>query len=193
MSEPNQPVLQFMKMRRSVPAKTMTGPGPGLEDIRSMVEIASRVPDHGKIAPWRFVLYSQAACERINKEVAKRAAGLYPGQNEEMRQIEASRFSRTPVVIAVISAPKQHPKVPAWEQELSAGAAAMNLLIAANAHGYDAQWLTEWVAFDEALGPVLGLKEGERLAGFIHIGTRTAPKTERDRPVFDSIFSIMEE
>lgn len=189
----DQAVLEFMRTRRSVPAKSMSGPGPDDAAIADMIAIASRVPDHGKIAPWRFIRYSPAAANRLGALIEARAVELDPGLGEEQRQIERTRLTRVPVVIAVASRTVDHPKVPRWEQELSAGAACMNLLIAANAHGFDAQWLTEWIAFDEALHAPLGLVDGERFAGFIHVGTRTMPKTERDRPSSQAIFSIMEQ
>ena len=191
-SQRNDAVLEFMRTRRSVPAKTMGGPGPDETEIRQMIEIAARVPDHGKLAPWRFVRYAPDYCRRLGELCEARAVELDPDLNEELREIERNRFLRSPVVVGVISQAAKHPKIPVWEQELSAGAAAMNMLIAANALGYDAQWLTEWLAFDETLGPALGVAPGERIAGFVHVGTRTMPKTERDRPVLDDVYSVME-
>lgn len=187
-------VLEFLRTRRSVPAKAMAPGGPGPDDaqIREMIAIASRVPDHGKIAPWRFIRYATQYCRELGDSILARALELNPDLNEELQEIEKTRFLRAPVVIGIISKPVEHPKVPEWEQVLSCGAAGMNLLIAANAFGWDAQWLTEWVAFDETLAPRLGASDGERIAGFIHIGTRTMPKSERDRPALDDIFSTME-
>ena len=188
----NETILDFMRTRRSVPAKTMAGPGPSPAQIRAMAEIACRVPDHGKIAPWRFIEYSAEAKDRLGELILERAVEKDDSLSEEMQLLEKTRLSRSATVIALISAPQDHPKVPKWEQELSCGAAGMNWLIAANAHGYDAQWITEWYAFDETLAPALGVREGERLAGFIHIGTRTMPKTERARPDLDDVLTVME-
>ena len=188
----NEAVLDFMRTRRSVPAKTMGGPGPEEAEIAEMAKIASRIPDHGKIAPWRFIQYSDAAKARLDARIHARAREKYPELQGEALQIEAGRMARSPVVIGLISAPCEHPKVPVWEQELSCGAAGLAWLIAANAHGYDAQWLTEWIAFDDELAPEFGCREGERIAGFIHIGTRTAPKTERDRPDIGTVFTRMD-
>ncbi|MCB1386918.1 MAG: nitroreductase [Nitratireductor sp.] len=182
-----------MATRRSVPAKTMGGPGPSDMEIDAMARIAARIPDHGKIAPWRFIVYSDAAKARLGERILQRALENDPDLAQDMREIERTRLSRSPTVIGLISAPvRDHPKVPVWEQELSCGAAGLAWLIAANASGYDAQWLTEWIAFDEALAAELGCGAGERIAGFIHIGTRTMPKTERDRPDMAEVLSVME-
>lgn len=192
MQTKNTTVLDFMRTRRSVPAKTMGGPGPDEAEILDMAKIASRIPDHGKIAPWRFIHYSEDAKLRLDKRIHERAREKYPDLSGEALQIEAGRMARSPTVIGLISAAVDHPKIPRWEQELSSGAAGLAWLIAANAHGYDAQWLTEWIAFDEVLSAELGCREGEKIAGFIHIGTRTAPKTERDRPDVETIFTRMD-
>ena len=188
----NEAVLDFMRTRRSVPAKTMGGPGPNEAEVTEMAKIASRVPDHGKIAPWRFIHYSDAAKIRLDECIFAHAREKFPDLAGDALQIEAGRMARSPVVIGLVSAPCEHPKVPVWEQELSCGAAGLAWLIAANAHGYDAQWLTEWIAFDEILAKEFGCREGERIAGFIHIGTRTAPKTERDRPEIGTVFTRMD-
>lgn len=188
----NASVLEFMRTRRSVPAKTMSGPGPSSAEIRDMAEIAARVPDHGKIAPWRFIQYGPAAKDRLGKAILARALEKDPELPTDMQEIEATRFSRSPTVIGLISCPQDHPKVPVWEQQLSCGATGMAWLIAANASGYDAQWLTEWYAFDDQLKSQLGAGEGEQIAGFIHIGTRTMPKSERARPELDDVFQFME-
>lgn len=188
----NQAVIDFLKTRRSVPAKIMGGPGPSAGELRQIIAIASRVPDHGKIAPWRFVNYGDAAKKRLGELILARALEKQPDLSPELAEIERTRFSRSPQVVAMFSKPVDHPKVPEWEQLLSAGAAGMNFLNAANAYGYDAQWLTEWYAFDETLQEALGTRTGEKIAGFFHIGTRTMPKTERARPEISDIYSLME-
>jgi len=198
VSKRNETVIDFMKSRRSVPANLIGDPGPSTAQVGKLIAIATRVPDHGKIAPWRFVRYSNAAKKRLGEALLARAteiamAGDRPAPlSDEQQMIERSRFSRSPQVVVMISSPRQHPKVPQWEQVLSAGAAGMNLLIAANAYGYDAQWITEWYAYDEKLARELGAGDGERIAGFFHFGTRTMPKTERDRPQLTDIFSTMD-
>lgn len=191
MREHHPEVIEFMKNRRSVPAKAMSGPGPSNSQIEAMIAIASRVPDHGKLAPWRFVRYAPQYCVKLGEICLAAALKREPGLPVEMQAIELTRFTRVPVVIAVISRTREHPKIPQWEQLLSAGAAAMSLLIAANAHGFDAQWITEWVAYDEALAPAFGVKPAEKIAGMVYIGTRTSPKTERDRPPIADVYSVM--
>lgn len=190
--ERNEEVLNFLKTRRSVPSKMMGGPAPTNTEIEEMLLIASRVPDHGKLAPWRFVTYSSTAKKRMNENVHARALALNPTLNEEMQNVERDRFPLSQAIIGIFSTPKQHPKVPVWEQELSSGACAMNLLMAANACGYDAQWFTGWYAFDDELTKGFDLKTGERIAGFIHIGTRDMPKSERPRPQLSEIYTIMD-
>ncbi len=179
-------VMAFMQSRRSVPAKLMGGPGPDDDVLRTILEIAMRVPDHGKLSPWRFIWYSHNKCVDLGLKIAdlavKNAARENRQLSDEALEIERNRFLRAPVVVAVVCCARDHPKIPVWEQELSSGAVAMNMLIAANAAGFDAQWLSEWVAFDDALREELGLRTGEKITGFIHIGTRKNPKTERDRP-----------
>jgi nitroreductase len=189
----NSAVLEFMQSRRSASAKQMAGPGPSADEVAAMAAIASRVPDHGKLAPWHFIHYGKRACERIDALRLQRAVERDPQLSQTFRDFEAHRFSSIPAVVAVVSRAKQHVKIPLWEQELSAGAAAFAFLIAANAHGFDAQWITEAPAYDEAMHSALGLKDGERIAGFICIGTSTVPKTERDRPQLADIFSVLDD
>ena len=138
----NYGVIEFMRTRRSVPAKFMSAPGPDDDQLRVILEIAARVPDHGKLAPWRFIHYSRDASVVLGEKLLARAIEIAKGEgrelNDEMVSIEKNRFTRAPVVIGIISSSSPHPKIPKWEQQLSAGAVAMNMLIAANAHGYDA-------------------------------------------------------
>jgi nitroreductase len=173
---------EYLATRRSIPAFQMGGPGPGTAEIEEMLKLASRVPDHGKLAPWRFIVYRGEERARISGELAKMALAAKPDLSEEMIKVEKTRLTRAPVVVAVVSKAAPHFKVPEWEQLMSAGAVCLNLLMAANAHGYASNWLTEWYAFDEKAYPLLGVQPGERIAGFIHIGTPQVPPTERPRP-----------
>ncbi|MDX3929430.1 MAG: nitroreductase [Shinella sp.] len=180
-------LIDYLSSRRSIPAFQMGDPGPGKAEIEGMLKLASRVPDHGKLAPWRFIVYRGGERERISAELAKIAIADRPDLSEEMVTVENTRFTRAPVVVAVVSTAAPHFKIPEWEQLMSAGAVCLNLLMAANAHGFASNWLTEWYAFDERAYPVLGVRPGEKVAGFIHIGTAQVPPTERPRPELSEI------
>ncbi len=182
-------LLHYLKTRRSALAMTLVEPAPDAMQIKTMIEIASRVPDHCKLAPWRFVEYMQ--------ETRKRLAGLFVEisnkhgdiSRRDSREKQIASFASAPLVIGVVSSPVENPKVPTWEQELSCGAACMQLLVAANALGFEAQWLSGFYMLDDHTTPLLGIKDGERIAGMIHIGSSDADKKERTRPPFDAIFS----
>ncbi len=194
-SEVNNDVLDYMQKRGSVPAKFMSGPGPDDRQLQKILEISCRVPDHGKLTPWRLIRYGEEKCIALGQKVLARAIERAAEKNKildkEKIEIEKNRFCRTPVVICIVSCAREHSKIPEWEQILSSGAVAMNMLIAANAFGFDAQWLTEWCAYDEALRQDFGLRDNERVVGFVHIGTRLFPKTERDRPCLDDIYTYV--
>ncbi|MBD8876592.1 nitroreductase family protein [Roseibium polysiphoniae] len=177
-----QEALDFLLTRRSHPCVTMTEPGPGESDLRDILTVAARVPDHGKLAPWRFVIYREAKREIIGRKLLEICEAENGPLDEARKEQELSRFSRAPLVIGVISTAAIHPKIPVWEQELSAGAVCMNLVSAASAAGYASQWLSEWYCFHETAARYLGCGEDERFAGFIHIGTPTQAPFERPRP-----------
>ncbi|MGR6465561.1 nitroreductase family protein [Rhizobium sp. PAMB 3182] len=180
-------LIDYLAVRRSIPAFQMREPGPSRSEIEAILKLAVRVPDHGKIAPWRFVVYRGAERARIGEELLKMALARKPDLSDEMIEVERTRFTRAPVVIGVISTAAPHFKIPEWEQVMSAGAVCLNLLMAANAHGYVSNWLTEWFAFDEAAHPLLGVKPGEKVAGFIHIGSTDFPAVERPRPELETV------
>lgn len=175
-------LIDYLAVRRSTPAFQMCEPGPDKAEIEAILRLGSRVPDHGKLAPWRFVVYRGAERVSIGEALLQMALQAKPDLSEEMIKVELARFTRAPVVIAVVSTAGPHFKVPEWEQIMSAGALCLNLSMAANAHGYAANWLTEWFAYDERAHPLLGIRPGEKVAGFIHIGSTTFPNTERPRP-----------
>ena len=175
-------LVDYLASRRSIPAFQMGEPGPSKAEVEEMLKLASRVPDHGKLAPWRFIVYRGEERARISAELKKLALAVKPDLSEEMIKVEETRLTRAPVVVAVVSKAAPHFKIPEWEQLMSAGAVCLNLLMAANALGYASNWLTEWFAFDERAYPLLGVNPGEKLAGFIHIGTAMVPPTERPRP-----------
>lgn len=175
-------LVDYLASRRSIPAFQMGAPGPGKAEVEEMLKFACRVPDHGKLAPWRFIVYRGEERARISAELKAMALAAKPDLSDEMIKVEETRLTRAPVVVAVVSKAAPHFKIPEWEQLMSAGAVCLNLLMAANALGYASNWLTEWYAFDERAYPLLGVKPGEKIAGFIHIGTATVPPTERPRP-----------
>jgi nitroreductase len=180
-------LIDYLSTRRSIPAFQMAEPGPDRATVEDMLKLASRVPDHGKLAPWRFIVYRGDERQRISEELAAIAIADKPELSDEMVKVENTRLMRAPVVVAVVSRAAPHFKIPEWEQVMSAGAVCLNLVMAANAHGYASNWLTEWYAFDERAYPILGLEPGEKVAGFIHIGTATVPPTERPRPELSEI------
>ncbi|WP_304072643.1 nitroreductase [Maricaulis maris] len=179
---PCEGTLTLLARRRSTTAVTMTGPGPSQYQIDQLLRIAARVPDHGKLAPWRFLVFDGDSRARIGRELGEVFAAANPDATASQIEFETNRFVRAPLVVAVISRVIERHKVPEWEQILSAGAACQNLLIAASAMGFAAQWLTEWYAFDPAIKDAMGLRSGERIAGFIYIGTGPQEVQERPRP-----------
>jgi nitroreductase len=180
-------LIDYLAIRRSVPAFQMRDPGPDRQEIESILSLAVRVPDHGKIAPWRFIVYRGGERAQIGEELLKMAREKHPDLSEEMVEVERNRFTRAPVVIGVVSTAAPHAKIPEWEQIMSAGAVCLNLLMAANAHGYVSNWLTEWFAFDERAHSLLGIDAGEKVAGFIHIGSTDFPIVERPRPALTDV------
>ncbi len=185
-------LADYLNTRRSIPAFQMCEPGPDRAQIRDMLRLAVRVPDHGKIAPWRFVVYQGARRAEIGEALLSLALTKKPGLPDDMIEVERARFTRAPVVIAVISTAGPHAKIPEWEQVMSAGAVCLNLLMAANSKGFVSNWLTEWFAYDEDAFAILGIHKGEKVAGFIHIGSTLFPIVERPRPDLDQIVSWVE-
>jgi nitroreductase len=179
--------IALLKRRRSLAPANMTGAGPDAGEIETLLTIASRVPDHGKLAPWRFILFEGAARERAGQIALALKLADNPDLDEAGRAIEAKRFSHAPLVVAVISRAAPHVKIPEWEQLLSAGAVCMNLTIAANALGFVSSWLTEWCAYDRRFGEAIGLAESERVAGFLHIGRPNRVVEDRPRPALADI------
>ncbi len=181
-----------MKTRRSSLSLTLEAPGPDDAQLRTILEVATRVPDHGKLAPWRFELWPEHVRQDIHDDLQQLLAGLNDVTDRE-KQVQATRkLLHAPCVLVAISTAQEHPKIPIWEQHLSAGAACMNTLIAANSLGFEAQWLTAWYVYEDKARKILGLKNGEQIAGIIHIGTSAIAKSERPRPEIDSLFTIRE-
>ena len=179
--------IELLKTRRSVKPREMTGPGPSPAELETILTIGARVPDHGNLAPWRFIIFEGDARERAGNVIAKVFARKNPGACAADVETERKRLTDAPLVIGIVSFTKPHPKVPPWEQELSAGASAMNIVTAATALGYGACWLTGWFAFDRDVLGGLGVKANEKIIGFIHIGKTTRPNADRPRPVLSEI------
>ncbi|MEP0324607.1 nitroreductase family protein [Bauldia litoralis] len=174
--------LELLKTRRSITAPFLGAPGPDQAQLDDILTIASRVPDHGKLAPWRFIVFQGEA----RLAAGEALAALYRRQNPEAdaKRIEDERvrLARAPLVIGVVSRAAPHPKIPEFEQLLSAGNAAMLAVMAAHALGFAAHWVTEWISYDAEAGRILGLREGEKFVGFVHVGTPTVPPADRPRP-----------
>ncbi|MCL2385785.1 MAG: nitroreductase [Alphaproteobacteria bacterium] len=179
--------IALLQTRRSVPVAALSGPGPTPEEIDILLTLASRVPDHGKLTPWRFILFEGTSRERAGEIFADVYAKANPVQDPVRLAAEKNRFCLAPLVVGVISRAAPHSKIPEWEQILSAGAVCMNLVIAANALGYASVWLTEWIAYDRAVHDRLGIVEPEKVAGFIHIGRANSPREDRIRPKLSDI------
>lgn len=183
------PIIDFMLNRSSAPIPELREPAPSDTEIETMIRIASRVPDHGRLEPWRFILYRGDARLAIGERLAALAEQREGPLSEGRRQQELTRFSRAPLVIGVVSSPKDHPKIPQWEMFLSGGAAAMNLVIAANALGYATNWITNWYSDVEEGRRILGLAPHERVVGFLHIGTFNGTAPERPRPDVSALYA----
>lgn len=183
------PVVDFLAQRSSTPISAISGHAPEGEELAALLKIAARVPDHGRLTPWRFILYRGDARQKIGEYLAERAEELEGPLPEGRREKEQTRFSRAPLVIGVISSPVAHQRIPDWEQFLSAGAVAMNLCIAANAMGYATNWISNWYADDAPARAFLGLAPNERVAGFVHIGTARNKMPERPRADMEKIVS----
>ncbi len=182
-ADANQSVLKFMSHRRSALVRSMSEPGPNAEQLELILRLAARTPDHRKLYPWRFIIFEGKARAKFGEHLAKYFQQDCPNMPAERIEHERTRFLRAPLVVGVVSSPKDCPRgTPIWEQELSAGAVCMNMLHAARAAGFAAQWLSEWYAFDRRIDDVMDIGENERMAGFIYIGTATENPTERPRP-----------
>lgn len=177
----NEPVMEFLLTRRSRPAKTLVAPAPDRAALMPILTAALRVPDHGKLEPWRLVVLERAALDRLAAKAAAHAKAS--GMPEESAAKGIAQFADSPAAVAVILVPRTTMKVPEIEQILSAGAVCLSLVNAALASGWGACWLTGWPAHDRGFASeALGLGDGEWVAGFVHIGTEGVPPPERQRP-----------
>jgi nitroreductase len=171
-------VLRFLARRRSASALTLRAPGPGPEELKTLLALAARAPDHGKLAPWRFVVLEGAGKAAFIAGLEAIAAAR---EDAPKALAKLGKIKVPPLTVAVVShyAPGE---IPEWEQRLSAGAVCTMLIIAAQALGYGANWITDWYAYDEAANTLLGLRGGEKVAGFVHIGAPAEAPQERIRP-----------
>ena len=183
----SRPMIELLRTRRSVKPALMQQGAPDAADIDSILTVAARTPDHGKLVPWRFIVIEGEARHRAGDIIAAAFAADNPTADAETLAFERNRLARAPVAVAVVSRVSPHAKIPEWEQTLSVGAVCMNLTIAANALGYGTNWLTEWYSYDRRVLDGLGLKASERMAGFIHIGRSDATVQDRERPALAHI------
>lgn len=183
-------LLAFLKTRKSASVKAMTGPGPNAGQLDDMLSLAVRVPDHGKLMPWRFISFSGDARAEVGKRFSARWGELHPDHGHESLDFQAKLFMRAPTVVAVVSKAAAHPKIPVWEQQMSAAAVCFNLILAAQAHGFDAQWQTDWVAYDAGAKSKMGIGSDEQVAGIIYIGTSAVALEDRPRPDAGSLHTI---
>lgn len=174
--------LRFLRQRRSVPSRLLGEPGPDAAQLQAMLAEAVRVPDHGKLAPWRFLAIRGDARQALGEALARRSRERDPSAAESVVEKDRQRFLHAPLIITVIAHTTPGHKVPVSEQLLSGGAVCFALLQAAQALGFGAQWLTGWAAYDPVVCRHLGLADNESVLGFIHIGTPTEAAPERQRP-----------
>ncbi|KKB79803.1 NAD(P)H nitroreductase [Devosia soli] len=185
---PANPALRdYLLTRRSVGQAFLAEPGPTPEEMKTLFTIATRVPDHGKLAPWRLVTFTGDARRAAGEKLAEIAKRRRPELDDASLENERRQFLPAPLVVGVISTAKPHVKIPEFEQLLSAGNVAFNLEHAAYALGFAASWTTRWFTFDEEAAAMLGAKEGERFIGFVHIGTPTIAIEDRPRPDLSEI------
>ena len=179
---PAPATLDLLLSRRSSSPKAMTGPGPDQPQLDQILRAAMRVPDHGKLAPWRFIVFEGDARAAFGEHLARIFRDAHPETIDELIEAERRRFMRAPVVIGVVSAALPGIKIPEWEQVLSAGAVCMSMLLAAHAQGFTGSWLTEWYSYDEQIRQTLKLEAHERMAGFVYLGRPAVALEDRPRP-----------
>lgn len=187
---PHWPQLaEFLRLRRSTPAQLLNAPAPEGAVLEDILTSAMRVPDHGKLAPWRIVVHGPES--RAGLAALTRELGHGAGRVAEKVEKFAAAFDQSPLVVAVLSHPVAHDAIPLLEQQLSAGAVCLEMMHAAMAHGFGANWLSGWMAFDpEFLSRAYGITAPQFVAGFIHLGTPSAKAPERPRPEMGDIVTF---
>ena len=180
--------LDFLNARRSTPSRALGEPAPTPAQLDELIAAAIRVPDHGKLTPWRLLLIRGDARRKFGEALAQIHERKEPGIADAQLLKDRERYNFAPLIIAVIARiDDAHAKIPAQEQLLSAGCVAYNLLLGAQGLGFGAQWLTGWAAYDADAAALLGLATGERVIGFVHIGTPREVMPERARPAVADI------
>jgi nitroreductase len=183
-------ILDFLRARHSTPAMQLGQPGPDAAQLEQLLEAAIRVPDHGKLVPWRLIVLQGPDKPVYGERLAELHARIDPQTPEPKLEKDRQRFNAAPVVVAVIARIEEdHPKIPAQEQLLSAGCVAYGLLLAAQSMGFGAQWLTGWSAYDRQAAALLGLADDERLIAYIHVGTVLGTSRARERPLVEEVVS----
>jgi len=189
--DPMISALELLKTRRSPRIPDLAEPGPSASELETLLTIAARVPDHGKLVPWRFLVMQGDTKKRIAEALISIFRASHPEATEDQVRKEPERLSQSPLVIAIISRAGPHSKIPEWEQILSAGAACMNLVLATHALGYGANWVSGWTAYDRRALELIGIGVDERVAGYIHIGTPRTAQQERPRPALKDIVKYL--
>lgn len=179
-------VLRFLALRRSASAATLRAPAPSPDELQTLLRLAARAPDHGKLSPWRFVVLEGAGKEAFISGLEQVAADR---ADAPKAQAKLFKIKVPPMTVAVVSRASEGGEIPLWEQQLSAGAVCTLLTLAAQAMGYGANWITDWYAYDERAKALLGLSAGEQVAGFVHLGTPSEAPQERVRPDMKAIIS----
>ncbi len=186
-AHPSDETIALLWRRRSTPADFLGAPGPDAETLKAILTIAARAPDHRRVTPFRFVVFEGEGRKRFGEALADAFVKDNPEAEQRRIECERNRFMRAPTVVAVISSPNPDHKTPLWEQTLTAGAVCQNMLIAASAYGFAAQWITEWYAYHDEIREALTLSKDEQVAAYIYIGSAKEDPKERARPVIEDI------
>ena len=181
--------LSLLQQRHSVPSRQLGEPAPDEATLHELLEAAIRVPDHGKLVPFRLIRLQGEAKLAFGERLAAIAIRNHPEMSDAKLEKERGRYIFAPLVIAVVARLQADSKVPEIEQKLCAGNVAYNLLLGAYALGYGGQWLTGWAAYDREVAGILGLAEHEHVVGFVHLGTPQIDVPDRDRPALGDLLS----
>jgi nitroreductase len=181
--------LSLLQQRHSVPSRQLGEPGPDEATLKTLLEAAIRVPDHGKLEPFRLILLRGQAKLDFGHRLAELSLRVNPHMADAKREKDRTRYDFAPLVVTVVARVDETSTVPVIEQKLSAGCVAYNLLLGAEALGFGAQWLTGWAAYNREAAAILGLKDNEHVIGFVHLGTPQIDVPDRERPVLADVVS----